>query len=340
MGFKKRKFMYQAEFLGINSFLRDSCRLLLKEGVCREIRNQVCYELPEPYMFKISDPTSRIITIPVRKWNATLAFAESLWLASGRNNMDFINPYCRNLINFSDNGETMRGGYGPRFRHFNGNNIDYDVRQIKPEENEEIDQFRYIVECFKKDLNTRQAIINIGDPVKDCFDIDRELKVTKDIPCTRMLHFMKDANSKKLNLIVTMRSNDLIWGASAVNIFNFTFMQEYFAAILGLELGSYYHIVNNMHFYESKRKIVEEIAATQNICDSHFEYAKTFNSLESFDLLLKELSEEEHKMWLESNNYKHHVFNDDFFQDWYNILYFKITHNKVDFVNKTLYKCL
>lgn len=37
-----------------------------------------------------------------------------------------------------------------------------------------------------------------------------------------------------------MRSNDIIWGASAVNIFNYTFMQEYMATILGLGVGNYF----------------------------------------------------------------------------------------------------
>jgi len=328
--------MYQAEYTGVNSFLRDSCRLLLKYGVRRETRGKVCYELPEPYFFKISDPTSRIVTIPDRKWYAPLAYGEALWLATGRNDMDFINLYGSNMKTFSDDGETMRGGYGPRFRHYDGKSADYDIRGIKPEISSEVDQFRYVVECFKKDISTRQAIINIGDPIKDCFGIDRSLKVTKDIPCTRMLHFMKDADSNRLNLVVTMRSNDLIWGASAVNIFNFTFMQEYFAAILGLEIGSYYHIANNMHYYDYKRELVESIAAVEKISDNRYEYNKTFNSLESFDTLLKELLDEEKKMRSEGEKYQYHTFNDDFFQDWYNVLYRKITKRDTSFANSAL----
>lgn len=328
--------MYQAEYTGVNAFLRDSCRLLLKEGVRRETRGKVCYELPEPYMFKITDPTSRIITIPVRKWHAPLAYGESLWLATGRNDMDFISLYGSNMKAFSDNGVTMRGGYGPRFRHYDGNDIDYDVRYMRPETMEEVDQFRYVVECFEKDINTRQAIINIGDPIKDCFGNDGLLKVTKDIPCTRILHFMKSANTNKLNLIVSMRSNDLIWGASAVNIFNFTFMQEYFAAILGLEIGAYYHIANNMHYYDDKQKLVEDIAAVDSVTDEHFEYTKSFRSLNSFDALLNQLSQEEQKMRVEGNNYHYHTFVDDFFQDWYNVLYRKLTKRDVEFINPNL----
>lgn len=328
--------MYQAEYSGINAFLRDSCRLLLNKGVQRKTRDKICYEFPEPYIFKILDPTARIVTIPIRNWYAPLAYGESLWLATGRNDMDFINLYGSNMKTFSDDGVTMRGGYGPRLRHYDSNNTDYDVRSMRPETLLEVDQFRYVVECFKKDINTRQAIINIGDPIKDCFGNDRSLKISKDIPCTRMLHFMKDSCSNKLNLIVTMRSNDLIWGASAVNIFNFTFMQEYFAAILGLEVGVYYHIANNMHYYEDKRELVEEIAAVENVTDMHFEYKKTFNSLEAFDALLKELSQEETKMRNEKDSHQYHVFDDDFFQDWYNVLFRKLTKRNVEFINPIL----
>lgn len=325
--------MYQAEFKGINTFLRDTCRLILKKGVYRETRQLKCYELPEPYMVKISDPTARIITIAERRWYAPLAYAESLWIASGRNDMNFINLYGKNLKNFSDNGETMRGAYGPRFRHYNGDECDYNIHEIYDEQPNEVDQFRYVIDCFRKDINTRQAIINIGDPIKDCFGIDRKLKTTKDLPCTRMLHFMKDANANKLNLIVSMRSNDLIWGASAVNIFNFTWMQEYFAAILGLEIGSYYHIADNLHYYEDKRDLVESIAAVNQVEDYPYEYRKTFHSLEVFDQLIHEMIFEEHKMRIEKEKYQYHEFNDPFFQDWYNVLYCKLLRKNIDFIN-------
>lgn len=45
--------MFTAEYKGINDFLVNSSRLLLKYGVARETRGMKCYELPEPFMFKI-----------------------------------------------------------------------------------------------------------------------------------------------------------------------------------------------------------------------------------------------------------------------------------------------
>lgn len=329
--------MYTAEFPGINTFLRDTCRLLLKEGTRRETRGKVCYELPEPYMFKITNPTSRLITISERRNSLVFPYAESLWLASGRNDMAFARSYCSTLNDFSDDELFMRGGYGPRLRHFNGSNNDYKINNHFITQGQDIDQFLFVSKCFERDPETRQAVINIGDPTKDCFENDNTtIKQTKDFPCTRMLHFIKDASNNKLNLIVTMRSNDLIWGASGVNIFNFTFMQEYFASILGLKLGSYYHTAHNMHFYEEKKNLVERIAAIENVKDDSFEYKKTFSSLNEFDALLKILSAEEEKMRQKVPDYHYYEFQDDFFRDWYNVLYYHHTKKKVKFINPIL----
>ena len=311
--------MYSFEFEGINSFLIGTSKLLLEEGKKREVRNSVCYELPEPYMFKIKNPCARHITIPQRKWFKTLPYAESLWIASGRNDMDYISHYLPRMMDYSDNGVLMRGGYGPRLRHFNGNNMDYDIREYKMSSQGEADQFRYVCECFREDANTRRAIITIGDPLKDCFDADGNLKQTKDIPCTRTLHFLRDNN--KLNLIVTMRSNDFIYGASAVNIFNYTFMQEYFASMLGLDMGYYIHVTNNMHYYEQHQSVVSDLASIKDVKDQGEPLHTTFRSLQEFDNLLSRLVAEELLMRRLWKDYQPYHFNDEFFNHWYSVLY-------------------
>lgn len=312
--------MYSAEYSGVNSFLVESCKLLLKEGVMRETRGSKCYELPEPYMFKITNPCARHITLPERKWFKVLPYAESLWIASGRNDMDFITHYLPRMDDYSDNHITMRGGYGPRVRHYNGSSTDYDNKSICSECEFEADQLRYVVECFQQDINTRRAIITLGDPMKDCFDNDKTLKQTKDIPCTRTLQFIKDSKSNKLNLVVTMRSNDLIYGASAVNIFNYTFMQEYMAAILGLEIGSYFHIVSNMHYYDEFSPLVANLSLIENPIDDGKPLRKSFSSLAEFDSMVKRLSDEEQKMRTDKGNYSTVEWDDDFFENWYSVL--------------------
>lgn len=197
-----------------------------------------------------------------------------------------------------------------------------------------------MIECFGKDVNTRRAVINIDDTIKDEFDSEGRLKETKDIPCTRLLHFIKNAATGKLDLTVFMRSNDMLWGASAVNIFNFTFMQEYFAAILGMEIGNYYHVANNFHCYEDKRNMLEIIASVSNYADEPFTYNKTFSSLNEFDTLIRALLEEERKMRNDNYQYRPDMFEDSFFHDWYSVLVQKnLKDNVRDFHNPILLKC-
>jgi len=331
--------MYTEEYTGINSFLVGASRLLLKEGVKRETRGKVCYELPEPFMFKITNPKARLITIPERGWNVALAYAESLWLACGRNDLGFIQNYLSRMADFSDDGLTLRGGYGPRLRKYNGNANDYQIinstDSMERYRSNTIDQLDFVIKCFEKDKNTRQAIITIGDPVKDSFELNRALKQTKDFPCTRSLQFMKQPNSNKLNLTVYMRSNDILWGASAVNIFNFTFMQEYIAHLLGLEVGDYFHIANNFHFYEEGKDKIEKIASVSNFTDESFDYRYNFKTLSSFDKLIRKLEISES---LIPSNDLIVDFKDDFFNDWYKVLYHKRTKREVGFVNPILNK--
>lgn len=313
--------MYAETYAGINSFLIGASKLLVKEGIKRETRGNVCYELPEPAMFKITNPIAREVTIPERKWLKVLPYAESLWIASGRNNMVYITHYLARMMCFSDDGIYMRGGYGPRYRDYNGDREDYQIETINVRQQGSVDQLKYVIECFKADKETRRAVMNFGDPMKDNFDVNEELKKSKDIPCTRELHFMKQSGNNKLDLIVKMRSNDLIWGASAVNIFNFTFMQEYVAAILGLEVGNYYHIADNLHFYDRHINLVSKLSELGEWDDETVTYGKNFHSLNEFDKLVTKLSTEEKLMRTNIRDYKRTEFEDSFFEHWYDILY-------------------
>lgn len=311
--------MFTTEFKGINSFLVGMSDILLTSSVERTTRGYKCFELPEPVIIKITNPLARYVTIPQRKWNCTLPYAESLWIATGRNDMELAGHYVKKLYDFSDDKNFMRAGYGPRIRRFNGVATDYTEKSFwrifsKRNKTHTIDQLKFVEKLFNQDPKTRQAIITIGDPAKDNFDLLGNLKVTKDFPCTRSLQFILN-HEGKLDLIVHMRSNDFIWGASAVNIFNFTFILEYMAAILGLEIGNYYHIVNNFHFYDIHLGLLKQLSALKNIHDEdYFLYNKTFSNLSEFDARLGELSEYEECLRrvkiIESN------FKDDFFSDW------------------------
>jgi thymidylate synthase len=333
--------MFTAEFDGINSFLVGMSKTLLENRKLRITRGQRCWELPGPVIIKFNNPLSRLVTVSDRNWNMFLPYAESLWLALGRNDLNLVKYYLPKMEEFSDDRQYMRGGYGPRLRCFNGNSFDYKRAWENNEvifQNKEVDQFYYIIKCFERDPFTRQAIISIGDPPKDCFDENNILKQTKDLPCTRLLQFMRNSEDNKLNLTVYMRSNDFIWGASAVNIFNYTYIQEYFAHILGLEVGVYYHVANNFHYYEATHQdLVEQLAQSQVESDESYKYATTFKCLDDFDKMIRSLG-----MWeddLRNERTSELIdLNDDFMNDWAKVFYLKNLGINAGFLNPILNK--
>lgn len=333
--------MQLREYDGVNAFLKGTANELLNRAVKRHVRGFNTYELPHPVIIKINNPRSRLITVAEREWNIFLPFVESLWLASGRNDMAMIGHYLKKMYDFSDDKETMRAAYGPRLRFFNGVPQDYQIdnrkrRELNQTAIKEIDQFEYIIEAFRKDPFTRQAIISIIDPAKDFFGDDGKLKITKDFPCTTSIQFIR--NQEKLDLIVQMRSNDFLWGASAVNIFNFTFIQEYFSHFLQLEVGNYYHIVNNLHYYENLRGKVEQLASISDPPNESYAYEVSPGSLQEFDVLVRKLEKYEFDLRIKNLNYLED-FGNDFFNDWAKMFYaYHHRNDVVHFANPILEK--
>lgn len=331
--------MITQEYQGINSFLVGVSQYLLENAVPRLVRGCKTFEISHPVIIKIKNPLARHITIEKRHWNHILPYAESLWIALGRNDMELIGKYLNKLYDFSDDAISMRAAYGPRLRYYQGSSMDYAKSSDRIHKREtigsisEIDQFKYIVKAFTRDPYTRQGIISITDPSKDYFAFADELKITKDFPCTNNLHFLNRGDS--LDLIVNMRSNDFFWGSTGVNIFNFTFIQEYFAKILGLKVGHYYHVVNNLHYYEEFSSKVESLANIQNWTDDFYQYNSTYQNLSDFDKMLTKL--EEYELRLSSGEDILFESNDDFFNDWAKVLYsFHQKHKSVEFKHPVL----
>lgn len=305
-------------FGGVNEALVEMCKKLLLYGVKREMHGfqastaSACYEMPGPVVIEITDPTARQVLIPERKWNKVLPMAESLWMVLGSNDLDDLpGHFVKSIYNFSDDGHTWRGGYAPRLRGYTGISNQYyrslnsySIRRMEDKAKDSfvtIDQLKYVIETLSKEPTSRQALITIHDPAKDS-----QLGLrTKDIPCTRSLHFM--IVDGKLNLYVWMRSNDAVFGFSAVNLYNFTLMQQYVAKILGVPLGSYYHIADNFHYYENKKDLVELLAsidlgtAIEYDRSLHNDYDTRIGSLDELDIVTLDMYQKEEEFWKLSN---------------------------------------
>lgn len=333
------------EHENLNQSLISLARILLNEGIKRETRGKICYEINEPVLIKVSNPSDRHINIKERKgYNKYLPFAESLWILNGVNELSLPGTYTPNLYSYSDDGKHMRASYSPRIRSFSGITTDYAIDTPKERNILNggsfgcVDQIKYVVESFKRDINSRQCVVEIADPPKDCFNQDGTLKVTKDQPCTRLLNFQ--VRDEKLDITVYMRSNDLVFGYACVNFTNFAIFQEIISKIIGVPVGNYYTMANNMHYYDNHENLLENIAS-QPLDDypsefGDWQYEGVF-SLEKFDELIYQLYQ--YELGLRTKQHEELLnFNNDMIDDWAKIFFRYHTKKEVEFVNPYLNK--
>lgn len=229
----------------VGSFLLDSGDIVCPRG--KETR-----EIVAP-VIHIENPRDRLAYLPERKYNIIFALSESVMLFSDSNKARYFSKFNKNMANFSDDGINMYGSYGTRIAEY----------------------IPVIVDKLKEDKDSRQAILTIY--TNDCG------AKTKDIPCTLNLHFL--VRNGKLNLIVYMRSNDIIWGTS-YDIFMFTMLQETIANELEMDMGWYKHIPSSLHVYDIHYDLLRSMKACTNVQLRHdmkvadmFQLSRIYRSL-------------------------------------------------------------
>jgi hypothetical protein len=149
-------------------------------------------------------------------------------MLAGLNTVAPLDLYNSGMKQYSDDGVKFAAAYGDRWRHHFG-----------------FDQITTAVEKLRKNPADRRIVIQIWDP--------RELQRNdgKDFACNQQILLdtrLTDAGCV-LDMTVTNRSNDLIYGAMGSNLFHFSVLHEYLAYHSGLTLGTYYQFSKNMHLY-------------------------------------------------------------------------------------------
>lgn len=184
--------------------------------------------------FVLTNPRNRLGYHPARRFSLPFAIGETIMLFADTNEIAPLARINRRMHQFSDDGKTTHGNYGFRI-----------AKHIER-----------IVEKLQADPTTRQAIL----PIYAEKDITA---VSKDIPCTLAIHFL--VRNKKLDVIVTMRSNDFFWGFP-YDLFMFTSLQEVVANQLQIEVGTYRHQVSSLHVYTERHgNLLEEIETMEEI---------------------------------------------------------------------------
>jgi thymidylate synthase len=125
-----------------------------------------------------------------RKLDYRFMAAEAFWILSGDDTVAVIAPFNTKISEFSDDGKTFFGAYGPKI----------------------MAQLNYVVAKLNEDDLSRQAVLTVW---REC------PPPTKDVPCTVAISFT--LREGKLNCHVFMRSSDL-WLGLPYDVFNFSML--------------------------------------------------------------------------------------------------------------------
>jgi len=209
----------------------ETLRRLIGYGEPIAPRGQKTIELPQ--LTFIADMRHPVLMTPKRSLNYRFMAAEALWILEGEDRVETIAPWNSRIAQFSDDGKTFFGAYGPRY----------------------VAQLPYVVNKLMNDPDTRQAGLTLWRPCPP---------ETKDVPCTIALFFQ--IRNDKLNCHVFMRSSDA-WLGLPYDTFNFSMIAHQVCGFLNqhrrgsaarnnkaepddIEPGSLFLTAASSHLYE------------------------------------------------------------------------------------------
>ena len=176
--------------------------------------------------FYITEPLANAITNKERDWKLEYAEAEWQWYLTGDPKISTLGEIYGKVPQIWERMADVTGKV----------NSNYGWQW---ERNNQLNEAIYLL---KRDKQTRQAAISI-------FDGKEYDNYTHDTPCTYAVQFT--ILHGKLDMCVTMRSNDL-WYGFCNDQYCFSKLQQIVALKLDIEPGIYYHFAHNMHLYNDK----------------------------------------------------------------------------------------
>ena len=183
------------------------------------------------------DPRRPIADFKSRAFNWKYFAGEMAWYLHRDTDVDYIGQYSGMWSTLTNPGT-------------NEINSNYGALVINDE------QIGWVVDSLLADNNSRQAIMFFNQP-------KFQFKGNKDFVCTMYGNFF--IRNNKLNMKIQMRSNDIFYGLTFDAPF-FSFLMQTVYLILkkndqykDLELGTYHHYADNIHFYERHFELANKI---------------------------------------------------------------------------------
>ena len=182
--------------------------------------------------FTIENPMDNHISCEQRNWKQDYAEAEWQWYLTGLPNVKMLGEIYGKVPEIWKRMANEEG--------YVNSNYGYQW-----ERNNQLDN---VIAMLKANPRTRQATVSIYD--------GKEISngtYQYDTPCTYAIQFT--ILNDKLNMCVTMRSNDL-WYGFCNDQYCFSKLQKLVADEVGWPVGTYFHFAHNLHLYNN---IIEKI---------------------------------------------------------------------------------
>jgi thymidylate synthase len=175
--------------------------------------------------FQLTDPRQRTPFLAARKINPVYHYAEALWYLGGRHDLDMIAYYAPRRRADSRDQTTIDGSA-------------YGERIFAPRPDGRSSAFVQALDLLRSEKDSKRAVLPVFRPG------ELDIMNSPDVPCLLGLHLL--VREGKLHMVCYMRANDADRGLIA-DVFSFTLIQEFTAALLGLGLGTYTHHVGSIH---------------------------------------------------------------------------------------------
>ena len=188
----------------------------------------------------LENPLSCLYSNQRRSSQKKYISAELLWYFMGRKDVEFIKEYAKFWTSIQNEDGTVNSAYG-NLIFTKKNRFGYS-------------QYDWALKSLMKDRDSRQAVLHFNMP-------EHQYLTNKDFVCTMYAIFQ--LREDRLNLTVSMRSNDAILGLPTDVAFFATLQGQMLSHLKQkypeIQLGTYTHIANSLHLYDHHFKLVEEM---------------------------------------------------------------------------------
>jgi thymidylate synthase len=260
------------EARNVNDAFYTGMNLLSIHGVREDSRAGKVKVAPWPVTTIYRKPMERVLFDHKRDANPFFHLMEGLWMLAGRYDSDFLNRYVGNFgERFAEKDGTIHDAYGQRWRMALG-----------------YDQLDEIVKKLQSNPRDRQCVLQMWDGT-DKPDALAGWRGYNDLrgdwrgrPCNTHAYFRirgplanpGDIDSPswdidhpswyELDMTISCRSNDAIWGAHGANVVHFSMLLEYMAGRIGCRVGVMYQHSNNYHAYVEEMERIGDVTGNND----------------------------------------------------------------------------